>query len=364
MTHQNNMKAIIFCGGTGTRMWPMSRDKSPKQFQKLIGDQTIFQETINRILKVCTISDVFISTQKEYEQEILTELPDLPKENLIFEPEKRDTLACVGYAVAKVNQKFPNTIVFSTWSDLYVRNVDEFIRALFAAQKIVEEKNVIVNIDAKPTFPNVSLGYMEIGQKQVLDIDGFQVFQLVRQIEKPHLAEAKEYVRSFKYLWHTGFAVFRTGLFLELYKKYAPEAYDAYQKMITLDFDDENALIEYKKIPKLSVDFGIFEKIQEGGILEIPADLGFSDIGLWGVLKDEISERGKDLVIKGKNYDEGSIDCLIYELNDEKIVATIGLENLIIVDTPDALLVCSKFKSQDVKKIVERLKNEGKDKYL
>jgi mannose-1-phosphate guanylyltransferase len=358
------MKVIIFCGGTGTRMWPMSRDKSPKQFQKLVGDKTIFQETINRILKVCSVADIFISTQKEYEQEILAELPDMPKENLIFEPEKRDTLACVGYAVFQVNQKFPGCVLFSTWSDLYVRNVDEFVRALLAAQKIVEEKNVIVNIDAKPTFPNVSLGYMEIGQKQVMEVDGLHVFQLVRQIEKPDLSRAKEYVRSFKYLWHTGFAVFRADLFLELYKKYAPEAYAVYQKMLSLKFDDAQAKIEYQKIPKMSVDFGIFEKIQEGGVLEIPADLGFSDIGLWGVLKDEIAERGKDLVIKGKNYDEGSIDCLIYELNDEKIVATLGLENLIIVDTPDALLVCSKFKSQEVKKITEKLKSEGKDKYL
>lgn len=362
-TQKEPVKIIIFCGGSGTRMWPMSRDKHPKQFQPLIGDKTILRQVVERLLKNYSIADIFISTGEKYKDATLSELPELPRENLILEPEKRDTLACVGYAISVVNDKYPGCVIISMWSDHYIRHDEEFLRALHAASKIANEENVIVNIDAKPTFPNVSLGYMEIG-KQLKEVDGFSVFEFVRQIEKPDLERAKQFVRSYKYLWHTGFKVFKSNLMLDLYKKYAPETYEIYQEILKNKNNSQKVKEEYAKIPKISVDFGIYEKIKEGGIVEIPADLGFSDIGLWNILKDELAESGKALVVKGENYDIGSIDCLIYELSAGKIIATVGCQNLIIVDTPDALLVCPKYKSQEVKKIVERLKSEGKDKYL
>jgi mannose-1-phosphate guanylyltransferase len=357
------MKIIIFCGGSGTRMWPMSRDKYPKQFQPMIGNLTVFRQVINRLLKGYSISDIYISTTQKFADTIISEVPELPRENLILEPEKRDTLACVGYAISIVNEKYPNCIIASMWSDHYVRNDEEFIKAFQTAEKIAQQENVIVNIDAKPTFPNVSLGYMEIG-KLIKEVNGFSVFQFVRQIEKPDLEHAKQFVRSYKYLWHTGFKVFKSDLLLNLYKKYAPETYEIYKNILKNKNNAKFVVEEYAKIPKTSVDFGIYEKIKEGGIVEIPADLGFSDIGLWNVLKDELAENGKALVVKGDSYDIGSIDCLIYELSRGKVIATIGCENLIIVDTPDALLVASKFKAQEVKKIVEKLKEEGKEQYL
>jgi mannose-1-phosphate guanylyltransferase len=173
------------------------------------------------------------------------------------------------------------------------------------------------------------------------------------------LATARQFIRSYKYLWHVGYAVFKADLMMDLYRKHTPEVYKILEHVV-----NGGKREEYIKIPKISIDFGIYEKLEKGRIVEMPADLGWSDVGAWNILKDELAENGKALVVKGENYDLGSIDCLFYELNQGKIIATIGCENLVVVDTPDALLVASKFKAQEVKKIVERLKLEGKEKYL
>jgi mannose-1-phosphate guanylyltransferase len=353
------MKIIIFCGGSGTRMWPMSRKSKPKQFQPLTGEFSMFKQQINRLRKGYSINDIFVSTGEQYKDVILSEVPDFPKENLLLEPEMRDTLGCVGYAVMLVQKKYPESVIATMWgADHYIRHDDELINALQVAEKIATEEDVIVSIDAKPTSPNINLGYMEMG-KLIKEKDGFSIFEFIRQVEKPDLKTAQMFLRSYKYLWHVGYAVFKSKLMVNLYQTHVPEVYQILKRIV-----ENGETSEYLKIPKISVDFGIYEKLSRGQIVEMPVDLGWSDVGAWNILKDELAENGKANVVKGDNYDIGSIDCLTYELTQGKIIATIGLENLIIVDTPDALLVCSKFKSQEVKKIVERLKNEGKDKYL
>lgn len=360
MTEENSkMKIILFCGGSGTRMWPMSRKSRPKQFQPLIGNKSMFKQQVDRLCLGYDIKDIFISTGKQYKDIILSEVPDLPKENLLLEPEMRDTLGCVGYAVMLIQKKYPESIIATMWgADHYIRHDKELVDALKIAEKIANEEDLIVNIDAKPTSPNVNLGYMEIG-KLLKEKNGFSFFEFIRQVEKPDLKTAQQFLRSYKYLWHAGYAVFKSKLMIDLYKAHAPEVYQTLKKVI-----DEGKTEEYLKIPKISVDLGIYEKLNRGQIVEMPVDLGWSDVGAWNILKDELAKNGKANVVKGENYDIDSIDCLIYELNPKKIIATVGCENLVIVDTPDALLVCPKYKSQEVKKIVERLKAEGKDKYL
>ena len=343
-------------------MWPMSRKSNPKQFQPLVGEKTLFRQSVDRLLTGFDIKDIFISAGEANVKNIRKELPELPDENLLIEPAQRDTLGCVGFAVSCLHAKFGDCVVATMWADHYVRNVKEYIQSFKAAEKIASRENLLVNIDANPTSPNVNLGYMEMG-KLIKEIDGFPVYELIRQVEKPNLEKAKEFVRSFHYLWHTGYTIFKTSLMIDLYKTHTPEVYELIQKTIAAKGDSEKKEI-FAKVPKISIDFAIYEKVAKGKFVEIPADLGWTDVGAWNILKDELAENGKALVIKGKNVDLGSIDCLFYELNPGKIMATVGCENLIVVDTPDTLLVASKFKSQEVKKIVERLKNEDGDKYL
>lgn len=362
-----DLKIALFCGGTGTRMWPASRRDKPKQFQPLVGRESMFQQAVRRIKKGFPIKDVFVITGRQYVGLVVQQAPDLPLENVIIEPEMRDTLAAVGYAAAVLDKKFKNPIVASLWAaDHLVKNGDEFIKALKAAYEFVESSGKIVSIDVRPTYPNIHVGYIQIG-KMIKKLNSLAFFEYVRHIEKPDLATAKKFVKGWEYLWHAGYKVWRTEKMLSLYKKNAPKVYEDLMEIHEAwgsDKQDEITRKIYPNFEKISVDFAIFEKMDPKELVVLSADLGWSDIGAWNILKDELSENHKDNVISGEVLDLDSQDCLIYANSPNKVVATIGLANLIVVDTPDGLLVCQKDRVSDIKKIIEKLKEAKKEKYL
>lgn len=364
--HQD-LKIVLFCGGTGTRMWPASRQTKPKQFQPLVGTQSMFQQAVERIKKGFPIKDVFVITGRQYIGHVAAQAPDLPLENIIIEPEMRDTTAAVGFAAAVLDKKFGNPIVASLWAaDHLVRNDDVFIKALKHAYEYVKETSKMVSVDVKPTYPNVHVGYIQVG-KMIKKLDGLAIFEYVRQIEKPDLKLAKKLTSSWEYLWHAGYKVWHAKQMLALYQKFTPQIYQGLAKIQNAwggDFQDEIIRKVYPKFKKISVDFAIFEKIDPNEMVVISADLGWSDIGAWNVLKEELAENHKDNVISGEVFDIGSQDCLIYATCENKVVATLGLDGLIVVDTPDGLLVSSKDRISEIKKIIEKLKVAKKEKYL
>lgn len=362
-----DLKIALFCGGTGTRMWPASRRDKPKQFQPLVGRESMFQQAVRRIKKGFPIKDVFVITGRQYVGLVVQQVPDLPLENVIIEPEMRDTLAAVGYAAAVLDKKFDNPIVASLWAaDHLVKNGDEFIKALKAAYEFVDETGKIVSIDVRPTYPNIHVGYIQIG-KMIKKLNSLTFFEYVKHIEKPDLAAAKQFVKVWEYLWHAGYKVWRAQKMLSLYEKHMPAIYEGLMKIHGAWGQDKQEEIVRKIYPnfeKISVDFAIFEKMDPKELVVLSADLGWSDIGAWNILKDELSENGKENVISGDVYDIDSQDCLIYNTSPNKVIATIGLKDLIVVDTTDGLLVCEKDRVGDVKKIIERLKEAKKEKYL
>jgi len=364
---KSNLKLVVFCGGTGTRIWPMSRREKPKQFQPLVGNSSMFRQAIDHLLLGFEPENIFISTGKQYTNLIINEAPEIPLENLIVEPEMRDTAAAVGYVAVVLSKRFPGCTLTTLWgADHIVNNEKELIKVLNIAAKIAQEENVIVNVDTRPTYPNINLGYIEVG-RVIKTVEGYDVFDVIRQIEKPDLKKAKKFVKSWNFLWHTGYAVWNVDFMLSLYKKHAPELFASlFQIKDSLGTGKEQEITakEFSKMPKISVDYLIYEKLKSGEQLDIPADLGWSDVGAWNILKDELSEKDEDNVLKGEHVSIDTKDCLIYSTVDKKIIATIGLESIIIVDTKDALLVCPKNRSHEVKKIVERLKAEDKQKYL
>ena len=365
-THKD-LKIALFCGGTGTRMWPASRRDKPKQFQPLVGRESMFQQAVRRIKKGFPTKDVFVITGRQYVGLVVQQAPDLPLENVIIEPEMRDTLAAVGYAAAVLDKKFGNPIVASLWAaDHLVKNNDEFIKALKAAYEFVKESGKIVSIDVRPTYPNIHVGYIQIG-KMIKKLNSMAFFEYIKQIEKPDLTTARAFVKGWDYLWHAGYKVWRTEKMLSLYKKYTPQVYEGLMKIHQSwgsDKQEEVVRKIYPNFEKISVDFAIFEKMDPKELVVLSADLGWSDIGAWNILKDELSENSKDNVISGQVYDMDSQDCLIYNTTENKVIATIGLKNLIVVDTHDGLLVCEKDRISDVKKIIEKLKEDKKEKYL
>lgn len=366
ISKKSDLKIAVFCGGAGTRMWPMSRRSKPKQFQALVGKKSLFRQTVERLLLGFEPENIFAVTGREYLNLVTAEAPEIPVENIIIEPEMRDSLAATGYLITVFSHRFPGCIVASLWADHIVKNERLFIRALKAAYKVAQKENCLVNIDVRPTYPSTDLGYIQIG-RMVKAVDNFEVFGIVRQVEKPDLRRAKKFLNSWNYLWHVGYAVWPVEKMLSFYKKFTPEVYKHLKRIkenLGTDREQEVSLKEYSQIPRTSIDFAIFEKIPKGEWLDIPVDLGWSDIGIWSVLKDELAETKETNVVSGQNIDIGSSDCLIYGPNNKKIVATAGLRGMIIVDTGDALLVCPKEKAGEVKKLVEKLKEQKKNEYL
>lgn len=362
-----DLKIVLFCGGTGTRMWPMSRRSTPKQFQPLVGEKSMFQSAVERIKNGFPIKDVFVVTGRPYVGLVVGQAPDLPLENIIIEPDMRDTLAAVGLAAAVLDKKFDNPTVAALWAaDHLVKNDDEFVKALRAAYDYVQATGQIVSIDVRPTYPNVHVGYIKIG-KMIKKLNGSAFFEYVKQVEKPNLSNARKFAAGWEYLWHAGYKVWKTEKMLSLYKRHAPKAYDSLlQIQKAWGTDEQETVIQkvYPNFEKVSIDYAILEKVRAGEMVVLSADLGWSDVGAWNILKDELSEEPNDNVIKGNVIDIGSTDCLIYETSNNKIISTIGLNELIVVDTPDGLLVCAKDRISDVKKFIEKVKEKKLDKFL
>ena len=358
---QNQMKAIIFCGGVGTRLWPMSRKSTPKQFQLLIGDNSIFQQTLSRVKQGFEPEDIYISSGEEYKDLIIKQAPEIPLKNLILEPERRDSLAAVGYATAYVDKYHPGATSAAVWgADHLVEDNNAFINALKLAGDLASEEPVIAKIDVRPTFPSTYNGWVEIG-KPIKKVNGSDVYEFVRFVEKPNLTNAKKMFRSFKYLINTGYMAWKTDTMLGFFKQYQPSIYKRLEKITaSIDTNQEQEVLkkEYPLIEKDSIDYGIFENLKSKDMLVIPSDIGWTDIGTWGLLFAGLSKKETDNVTQGKHHMIDGQGNLVWSTQG-KTITLVGMSNTVVVDSHDAILVCDGSRTGDVKKLVELLKKES-----
>jgi len=363
----SSVKIAIFSGGAGSRLWPVSRRARPKQFQPLTGPESLFQHMIGLLDRSFGIENLFVFTGRDYIDAVREQTPRLPVENIVAEPEMRDTLAAVGYAAAVIEHRFPGAPLATLWGgDHIIRQEDTFARALSAARTLSAARDIPVMVDVRPTTPSTQLGYVEIGA-QADTIDGFEAYDFMRFNEKPDASTARDYLQDGRHLWNTGYFVWNSGKLLDLYRRYAPEAYGALERIMAAmgTPDEERVTVEqYAAIPKTSVDYGVFSHIGPREMLAIPADLGWADVGAWDVLRDELTT-GDDanVVLAGKHLGIDTHNSVVYGAAG-KLIATIGIDGLVVVDTPDALLIVPADRAQDVKKIVEQLKTDGRTEYL
>jgi len=372
------MKIVIFVGGTGTRFWPLSREARPKQFTNLITEKTLVQDTLERFTSDYSREDIYISTTLANQKLVEQTLPEFPKENIIVEPEKRDTAPAYGFVALVLSLKFPDEPFAFIPTDHHIENPQRLIECLKVAEKLIIDTGKMVDIGIEAELPTTTLGYTKIGDKYKT-INDVEVYHFAGQTEKPNLTTAKKYLKSGDYLWHGNFYMWTPRLMLEAYEKYAPEhndhlfnIYEALQ-----EGDEDKVKQEYSEMEKISIDYAITEKMDPSEVLIIKGDFGWSDIGAFDILYDKLKEQAdKDgNVIRANHTGVDTKNCLIIrndpplsgadaELSSAKKIATIGLKDLAIIDTPDALLICPKEKSQDVKKIVEKLKDGGEETYL
>lgn len=352
-------------GGSGTRLWPMSRKSSPKQLQKLVGDKTMIEETYDRCDGVVGKENVYISTTQKYYEATAQIFPKIDQKKFIIETASRNTAPAIGLITANFYLRDPKAIIATIASDHVVAKTDEFKRAMLVAKQIVQkhpEKIVVVGIN--PTRPETGFGYIKMNGL-FATIDKTQIFTVEEFVEKPDLATAKKYVAKWNYLWNASYFIFRADTMMKLFAKHQSKIYTILEKILKeyqKSEPDNNTINElYKKMPEESIDTGIIEKTKD--IVVIPADLGWNDIGSWGSLHDVLSSNtGANVITKGHHIGVGDEDILVY--SKDKMIATVGLKNIIIVDTGDVTLICDKNKSQDIKKMIEKLKEEGKHLYL
>lgn len=357
----NNMQVygVIMAGGGGTRFWPLSRREEPKQLLNLSGKDLMINETIDRIAGVADKKDIFIVTNE-------AQMPKMEKavegrvarDHILAEPAARNTAACIGYAAMEILKKYGDGIMCVFPSDHFVKNQEEFTRILGLAVEAAEREDKLITLGITPTFPSTGYGYIRFDRsapgvaKQVLEFK-----------EKPDEETAKRYLASGEYSWNSGMFVWKASTILEKFKELLPEIYACLEKIgDAMNTAEEARVIAeiYPTIPSISIDYGILEKSSD--VLVISAEFGWNDVGSWdnlGVLYEE-DENGN--VLAGNQINIDTKNCISY--SGKRLIATVGVENLIIVETEDAVLVCDKSRAQDVKRIVDQLKAEGREEYL
>ena len=354
---ENNCYIVIMAGGKGTRLWPLSRNAKPKQLQKLIGDITMIQDTYNRASKIVPASQIYISTNTDYQQEIQKQLPEIPTENYIIEPIARNTAPAIGLIAAKIYARDKDAIITTIASDHVVNKIDTFINALKTCQNFLNKHpNMVGTIGIQPTSPHTGFGYIQKNELLEKDND-LEIYQVKQFVEKPDLETAKTYLASNEYFWNASYFTFNAKFILEMIAKYQPQLAKHLNTIAAaIGTPNEEAVIkeEFLHIPELAFDY-IVEDLED--VFVVPADLGWDDVGSWEAIKNIISSTNNtDIVERGHHIGIDNKDCLIYA--QDKLIATIGLKNIVIVDTDDVVLVCDKSRSQDIKTIVEKLKED------
>ncbi|MDA8431423.1 MAG: mannose-1-phosphate guanylyltransferase/mannose-6-phosphate isomerase [Nitrospiraceae bacterium] len=358
------MYAVILAGGSGTRFWPLSRETSPKQMLRVFGDLTMIQQTVARLGDAMPKENIYIVTGQKYAYEIgqqLLEVEGAEGVKILNEPEAKNTAPAIGFAAAHIAKKSPDAVMAVMPSDHIIAKNDVFMEVLRRA-KALARRGYLTTIGIKPDRPETGYGYIQTGRSISKDA-AMGEFEVTRFVEKPDLKTAKQYMKSGGYLWNSGIFVWRVKDVLAEIRRQLPEFYRgivAIEKAIGKKTEEEAVASAFRAFKPVSIDYGIMERAKKVAV--ISADIGWSDMGSLRAIED-ISEKDEaGNVVAGNVIDIGSRDSIVYA--GKRLVATVGLENMVVVDTPDATLVCRKDNTQDVRKVVDALKKKKADELV
>ncbi len=357
--------AVIMAGGGGTRLWPISRKETPKQLLPLLGKDTLFQSTVARLEKIFPPERILVVTVAEQAREMQKQVPSIPAENYLIEPAPRGTASVVGLAAAVLQKRDPQAVMAIQTSDHYIRNRDLF-HYLISAAFDVAQKNYLVTLGITPTYPSTGYGYIQQGEP----LDGeyrYPVYTVQRFKEKPDEDTAQQLLRSGDHSWNSGMFVWRVDAILGEIERQMPELFGAVSKIAaawgTSQQDDVLQSLWFD-LKSQTIDYGVMEKAERVAVL--PAGgLGWNDVGSWDSLFDVLlPDMNGNVATSGQHLAVDTHSTLVYTKNDDRLVVTIGLDDMVIVDAGDVLMVCKVDQSQKVKDVVEHLKKHHQEKYL
>jgi len=337
----------------------VSRKSAPKPFLKLVNDKSFFQITYERYRKVYGSEEIFISTEDKHVHYIKNQAPEVPQQNIILEPERKDILAACGLATAVVNKYFPGETVLISWAKHLIARESVFLDAVAAAGKFAEKTGLIVSVDSRPSYPSVHNGWVKLG-KVLGTIDGFKIVEIEKHIEKPNEALAKKLYESGGWLINTGYRVWKTDLMLNYYKKFQPAMHKGLERIINAwgtSKQEEVLRKEYRDFKKESIEYGIFEKLPGNVRATIAADMGWEDIGIsWELFYKSLITPKQKTIIEGGAEAEflDSKDNLIIGPKG-KMIALIGVSDVAVIDTKDGLLICRLDQTEKVRDLYKKL---------
>jgi mannose-1-phosphate guanylyltransferase len=356
------MYALILAGGAGTRLWPRSRQQTPKQLLDIVTNRTMLQQTFERLQPLVPDQSIYVITNSSCVSEVVRQLPAVPAGNIIGEPSGRNTAPAVGLGSLLMRRRDPAAVVVAVSADHVVQKVDEFVGVMREAEELAE-KGYLVTIGIKPGKPETGYGYIELGEP-IATMSGQPAYEVARFTEKPDSETAARFLAGGRHLWNAGMFVWRVDVILQAIARYLPRLYEALMGIdAALGTERGQPVLEqtWGAIAGISIDFGVFERADNVAV--VPADLGWSDVGTWASLADIMPADGdNNVVVAGEHIGVDTSGSLLY--CGSRLIATIGLRDIIIVDTDDVVLVCPKSRAQEVRDLVEKLRRHEKVEYL
>jgi mannose-1-phosphate guanylyltransferase len=355
--YKDHLYALILAGGGGTRLWPRSRNKTPKQFLPIfVENQTLTELTFMRFQKLMPVDRIYcVTVSEEYKKEIIREIPEFKKENIIVEPARRETGPAHALGAYTIHKRDPDAVIITEAADRLVSPVHRYLQVLKAAAQVAYIEKVLIALGVPPRYPHTGLGHIKRGER-LEDVGDVSFFKLDKFIEKPPMEQAKEYTASKDYYWNAGEFVWRADVLLGEIAKHAP---DITRHLARLDKGEKIETV-YKDMPSIAIDYAVAEKSKNFYVVH--GDFNWTDIGDWKeVWENSKKDAAGNVIIdgtsgKGEIINIDTSDALIHK--NGRLIAIIDVDNIIVVDTDDALLICSKSKAQNVKKVVEKLKEE------
>lgn len=343
--------AVIMAGGVGSRFWPRSKQRTPKQLLKIFGENTMIQDTIERLDGIVEKENIFVITNKIQRPEIINQLPNIPEENIIEEPFGRNTAACIGLASIIIENKTQDGVTIILPADHIIKDIDEFNNTLKNAAEFSYKSKGLVTIGIQPTRPETGYGYIQIDEKE----EENNIYKVYSFAEKPNYATAVRFVESGDFFWNSGMFIWRVDAILEEISIYMPELFEGLQtiknELNTEKFEKTLTQI-YGQLRNISIDYGIMEKSEK--VYLTKGIFPWSDVGSWEEVYQLSEKNSEGNAAIGNIFTDMTVDSYIY--SPKKFAAVIGVDNLIVINTDDALLVCRRDQSQEVKKIVDHLK--------